>query len=162
MVVMATAEQQRRWRARRGARTGHPGRPVSTPCGTLAGYKRHLRHREQPCEPCRKRASADRRERRARAALEGLPREAARSLRLGLAVSEHLEAAPGSVLEIATRNLESMRRADTADHAKRWLDEWERLLTQSPVRIVGVLRSPSDHAIELRQNSPFAGVLDPE
>jgi len=48
-----SAEYQRQWRAARGARTGHPGRPVSRPCGTVAAYKRHLRHNEHPCMACR-------------------------------------------------------------------------------------------------------------
>jgi hypothetical protein len=29
------------------------GRPVSQPCGTVAAYKRHLRHDEDPCDPCK-------------------------------------------------------------------------------------------------------------
>jgi hypothetical protein len=27
--------------------------PQVKPCGTEAAYRRHLRHREVPCEPCR-------------------------------------------------------------------------------------------------------------
>jgi hypothetical protein len=50
---VSTADYQRRWRARHGARTGKPGRPVSAGCGTLSAYRRHLRHGEQPCAACR-------------------------------------------------------------------------------------------------------------
>jgi hypothetical protein len=50
---VSTAEYQRRWRASKGARTGMPGPPATQPCGTVAAYKRHLRHREPPCDPCR-------------------------------------------------------------------------------------------------------------
>jgi hypothetical protein len=50
---MSSAEQQRRWRASQGARTGQPGRPVTQPCGTQAAYKRHQRKGEEPCDPCR-------------------------------------------------------------------------------------------------------------
>jgi hypothetical protein len=50
---MSTAEYQRAWRAKHGAGTGKPGRPVTQPCGTVAAYKRHQRHRELPCEACR-------------------------------------------------------------------------------------------------------------
>lgn len=56
---MSTAEQQRRWRASKGARTGQPGRPVTQTCGTVAAYRRHLRNGETPCAPCRA-ANADR------------------------------------------------------------------------------------------------------
>lgn len=50
---MSTAEYQRKWRASKGARTGAPGRPATKPCGTTAAYKRHQRHGEAPCGPCR-------------------------------------------------------------------------------------------------------------
>ncbi len=50
---MSTAEYQRRWRASHGARTGQLGRPPTQPCGTLAAYRRHLRHGETPCAACR-------------------------------------------------------------------------------------------------------------
>jgi hypothetical protein len=29
------------------------GRAPVQPCGTVAAYRRHLRHREEPCEPCK-------------------------------------------------------------------------------------------------------------
>jgi hypothetical protein len=47
------AEYQREWRAKRGARTGQPGRPVTEPCGTVSAYKRHQRRGEPVCDPCR-------------------------------------------------------------------------------------------------------------
>lgn len=50
---MSDAEYYRQWRAKRGARTGQPGRPVTQPCGTVAAYRRHRKAGEQPCEPCR-------------------------------------------------------------------------------------------------------------
>lgn len=50
---MSTAEYQRKWRARWGARTGTPGRPPVQPCGTLAAYRRHLAHGEPTCKACR-------------------------------------------------------------------------------------------------------------
>lgn len=50
---MSTADYQREWRARHGARTGKIGRPVTQPCGTTAAYRRHLRHNEPPCQPCK-------------------------------------------------------------------------------------------------------------
>lgn len=50
---MSTADYQREWRARHGARTGEPGRPVTQPHGTTAAFKRHQRHGEEACAPCR-------------------------------------------------------------------------------------------------------------
>jgi len=49
---MSTAGYQREWRAKRGARTGRPGRPATQPCGTPAGHKRHKYNGEDPCGPC--------------------------------------------------------------------------------------------------------------
>lgn len=49
---MSTAEYQRAWRARHGARTGQPGPAPSQPCGTVAAFKRHKRKGETPCEAC--------------------------------------------------------------------------------------------------------------
>lgn len=50
---MSTAEQQRRWRAQHGAKTGQIGRPATQPCGTVAAAKRHRRRGEPLCGPCR-------------------------------------------------------------------------------------------------------------
>jgi hypothetical protein len=51
---MTDAERQKRYRDRL---RGGPGRDVE-PCGTLAAYRRHQRHAETPCGPC-KEANAD-------------------------------------------------------------------------------------------------------
>jgi hypothetical protein len=53
MGRMSDAEYQRRWRAAHGARTGQIGRPATSPCGTVAAYKRHQRNGETPCAECR-------------------------------------------------------------------------------------------------------------
>ena len=50
---MSSAEYQRQWRAKQGARTGQPGPPASEPCGTYAAFKRHERRDETPCDECR-------------------------------------------------------------------------------------------------------------
>jgi hypothetical protein len=41
------------WRRKRGVNVGHPGRPVTRPHGTIAAYRRHQRHGEQPCAACK-------------------------------------------------------------------------------------------------------------
>lgn len=49
---MNSREYMREWRARHGANTGKVGRPITSPCGTLAAYGRHKRNGEAPCGPC--------------------------------------------------------------------------------------------------------------
>jgi len=60
--VTSSADRQRAYRARRGARTGERGRPVVAPCGTPAAYKRHKRKGEPIDEACRLAYNADQRE----------------------------------------------------------------------------------------------------
>lgn len=50
---MADAEYHRQWRAKRGARTGHPGPVPTQPCGTVAAFRRHKRAGEEPCAACK-------------------------------------------------------------------------------------------------------------
>lgn len=33
--------------------TNPVGRPITEACGTEAAYKRHRRHGEDPCQPCK-------------------------------------------------------------------------------------------------------------
>jgi len=60
------AEAQRRWRAKKGARTGQPGPAPTQPCGTRAAYARHLRHGEEPDDACKAANARYRAELRAR------------------------------------------------------------------------------------------------
>jgi hypothetical protein len=57
-MTMSTADYQRQWRARKGAATGKPGRPVTAECGTVAAYKRHQRKAEPLDQACRNAWSA--------------------------------------------------------------------------------------------------------
>ena len=52
-MAKSNAERQREYRARLGANTGHPGRPVTAPCGTPSAYKRHLAKGEPADDLCR-------------------------------------------------------------------------------------------------------------
>ena len=54
----SNAERARRYRANRGARAGAHGPAPTEPCGTVAAYKRHLRHGE-PTDPACRQAWAD-------------------------------------------------------------------------------------------------------
>ncbi len=50
---MTAADRARRYRASKGANTGKHGPPPTAPCGNLSAYRRHLRHRETPCDACK-------------------------------------------------------------------------------------------------------------
>lgn len=83
-----------------------------------------------------------------------------RSLALHAAVAERLRREPDRVLRRARRNLATMRAASPSPSALRLLEEWEALLASGVDAVVAALRDPAEHARDLRQVSPFAGVLD--
>lgn len=88
-----------------------------------------------------------------------MTRDQLRSLWLGYAVAGQLVEDPTGVLYKARQNLAKLRQAHTRGQAARWLAEWEQLLDGPIEDIPDVLTSRSERARELRQNSPFAGVL---
>jgi len=88
-----------------------------------------------------------------------LTRDQGRSLWLGYAVAGKLAADPLSVLAIGRRNLS---RLGGGGVARRWLTEWEKLLGGPIEGVLEALTSRAPRARELRQNSPFAGVLTEE
>lgn len=89
-----------------------------------------------------------------------LTRDQLRSLWLNHAVAGKLVADPERVVDLARRNLARMRAANSRGQARRWLDVWETLLEGPIEDVMEALTSRSPRARELRQNSPFAGVLD--
>jgi excisionase family DNA binding protein len=90
-----------------------------------------------------------------------MTRDQVRSLWLGYAVAGKLAADPEAVIGKARANLRRLR-ADARGANDRWLGEWERLLEGPPSRILEALTGRTPRARELRQNSPFAGVLTDE
>ncbi len=91
----------------------------------------------------------------------GLTRDQVRSLWLHRAVAGKLLAKPERTLTIARRNLRKLQQIHPPGQAARVLAEWEQLLS-APVNLEAVaetLTSKSQRARELRQSSPFAGVL---
>jgi len=64
---------------------------------------------------------------------------------------------PTEVIEIARENIDKMRSVNP--HAWRLLDEWERILDGTTSEIVTLMLDPGEHGQDLRQVSPFAGVL---
>ena len=69
-----------------------------------------------------------------------------------------IAADPNGASRLAFENLERMRTTSRGQ-ARRWLDEWERLLRGPVDELLATLVSRSPKSRELRQNSPFVGVL---
>ena len=88
-----------------------------------------------------------------------LTRDQNRSLWLGYAIAGKLVVDPPGVLEKARRNLAHLKRVHSAGASSRWLAEWEKLLDGPAEGVLEALTSRTPRARELRQNSPFAGVL---
>ncbi len=92
-----------------------------------------------------------------------LTREEEKSLRLHQALLTPMLAEPNAVISKARDNLDrwtGMHRPDGM--TMRYFEEWNRVLDNGLDAIVDVVTSPSQEARELRQNSPFAGVLPDE
>jgi excisionase family DNA binding protein len=87
-----------------------------------------------------------------------LRREQLASLWLHRAVGGRVVQDPAKVLAQARANLDKLSR--THPSASPWLDAWRHAVDAGPEDVLQVLTSPAESAIELRQNSPFAGVLD--
>lgn len=87
-----------------------------------------------------------------------LTRDQRRSLWLGFAVAGRIVADPRRTRSLAHRNLEMMR-ASARGPALSWLDEWDRLLVAPIEELLNALTSQSPRSRDLRQNSPFAGVM---
>ena len=98
-----------------------------------------------------------------RARTQRLTRDQQRSLWIGFATAGKVVADPAVVMEKARSNLADLRMKQPRGANRRWLDEWERLLDGTVDGVLDALASRTPRARELRQNSPFAGVLtEPE
>lgn len=88
-----------------------------------------------------------------------LTREEMRSLWLNRAVAARVAQDPVGVLSRARRNLDRFERIHEGSTVMTWLERWRRVLDNGPEAVMQVLTSTAPEAAELRQNSPFAGVL---
>jgi plasmid stability protein len=94
------------------------------------------------------------------AAVGGQPRPENRvQLELHRALLGKLIGDLGVVRERAHRNIERMRSVARGPQAQGWLDEWSELVDGPPVQLIEVFLGEDEHSIDLRQMSPFAGVL---
>jgi excisionase family DNA binding protein len=89
----------------------------------------------------------------------GLTRDQLRSLWLHRAVAGKVLVDPDRTLKLASRNLDRMRDLHRRGQAAYWLGEWKHILDGPLEGVLEILTSRSRRAVELRQNSPFAGVL---
>ena len=154
---MSTAEAQRRWRARHGARTGVRGRAATAPCGTLAAHKRHVRHHESPCELCRLAARADRGFRRNKGVWQRSDRFAWLLHRI---VLDELLADPPVVIGRATERLEIQRHRPGADAEAALWDRWADLLGGPITDLAPVMIGLDEDSKQLRSTTPFVGIVD--
>jgi excisionase family DNA binding protein len=78
------------------------------------------------------------------------------------AIVSHLVAQPDLVLTRARQNLDRFSKVHTGTMTEHWLDLWRDTLDSGPDQVLNVLVSDTSQARELRQNSPFAGILSKE
>ena len=88
-----------------------------------------------------------------------LTRDQERSLWLHRVVAGRLALDPDAVLAQAAKNLQHLRQVHPGGMTAQWLGEWQKVLDSGEDAVFSALTSSSMHAVELRQNSPFAGVL---
>lgn len=82
-----------------------------------------------------------------------------RSLWLHRAVAAHVARDPERAFEIARENIRRSRDRGPARGTAHWLRRWEDLIARGPEPVMDMLTSRSPIACEMRQSSPFAGVL---
>lgn len=87
-------------------------------------------------------------------------REQEKSLWLHRALLGHLMLEPENVLATAQNNLRRWKPGHRADGmAARYLKQWEQIIDDGVDAVAAVLTDTNEVSSELRQNSPFAGVL---
>jgi excisionase family DNA binding protein len=95
---------------------------------------------------------------RVRYSTQRLSADQRRSLHLAYAIAGKLVQDP-ALVDVARQNLERLRARHTRGRPAQWLAQWQELLDGPLDELLIVLTSPSQRSRELRQNSPFAGVL---
>jgi excisionase family DNA binding protein len=88
-----------------------------------------------------------------------LTRDQERSLWLHRAVAGRLVTDPRSAMDKALDNIERLAKTHRGTRAGGYVERWRSLLHEGVDSVLDVLTSAAPEAIELRQNSPFAGVL---
>ncbi|GIF18667.1 excisionase family DNA binding protein [Actinoplanes tereljensis] len=91
-----------------------------------------------------------------------LTRDQLKSRWLHQAVAGNLVADPDLVLAKARENLDRLLRIHRNTMAEVWLKRWQERIDEGPGAVLRALTSEEPESLELRQNSPFAGVLPQE
>jgi len=92
-----------------------------------------------------------------------LTREQEKSLWLHRALLGRLMLDPQSVLQIGRANIAQWQAKHRSDGMVAWyLDQWEHVIDSGVNSVISVLTENDEKSIELRQNTPFAGVLSEE
>lgn len=81
-------------------------------------------------------------------------------LELHRQVVKHLTREPEHVLAVGRSNLSNLRNNVVGDLGRTWVTEWERLLEGPLDDIVFACTSEDEKYVDLRQVTPFSGVLD--
>ncbi|MQA28052.1 MAG: helix-turn-helix domain-containing protein [Micromonosporaceae bacterium] len=91
-----------------------------------------------------------------------LTRDQERAVWLHRVVAAKLVLDPDGVMDKAQSNLEHLQQVHPRGMAAHWLLRWRRTFDRGLDAVLETLTSSAPHAVELRQNSPFAGVLTDE
>lgn len=91
-----------------------------------------------------------------------LTKDQIRSLWLAYAVAARIVEDPETVLNHARANLSRMLASSARGSARVWIEQWGKLLSGPVDGVLDALTSRSPRSRELRQNTPFAGVLSAE
>ena len=92
---------------------------------------------------------------------ERLRREDRRSLRLSYATAGKIVSDPPAAIERARHQI-ALMRPTARGQARLWIDEWSGLLDGPLETQLATVTDPSLRGREMRQNSPFAGLLTDE
>lgn len=123
--------------------SGHKEARLSTLRRLAGDVGLELRIRLVPLDPGQ--ALRDRRERR--------------SLAVAAATAAVVGQDFGRARRLAKENLLRAEELVGATAARRWVEEWRRVLEIGPDAVRDALLEPGDHGHDLRQMSPFAGLL---
>ncbi|WP_104162816.1 hypothetical protein [Cryobacterium sp. N22] len=89
-------------------------------------------------------------------------REERVTMELHVAVARKLRADPVAVLAVVPSNLDRLRERLTSPIGQSWVSRWEELLAGPVEGLISGMLEDSELGRNLRQNSPFAGVLTQE